>query len=47
VSYQGKPTAVANAGTQLAAILDDLGNRPELIAIRDEILAAQPAVGSG
>jgi endonuclease G, mitochondrial len=47
VSYQGKPTAVANAGTQLAAILDDLGKRPELVAIRDEILAAQPAVGSG
>jgi len=45
VSYQGKPTAVANAGTQLAAILDDLGKRAELQPIRDEILAAQPAAG--
>ena len=45
VSYQGKATAVANAGTQLAAILDDLGRRPELHPIRDEILAAQPAAG--
>jgi endonuclease G len=47
VSYQGKPTAVANAGTQLAAILADLDQRAELHPIRDEIRAAQPATGPG
>lgn len=44
VNYQGKQTAVANAGTQLAAILDDLKQREELHPVRDEILAAQPSL---
>jgi endonuclease G len=42
VNFQGKPTAVANLGTQIYAILADLESRVDLRGLYDEILAVQP-----